>query len=59
MAGLPDGFPYFYGQEITWKTLLLELVIWTIGELGFGYTMKLFMNKTINKKEENTAAYNV
>ena len=30
-----------------------------IGGLGFGYTMKLFMNKTIKKKEENTAANNV
>ena len=43
------GFPYFDGQEITLKTLLLGLVIWTIGGLGFGYTMKLFMNKTIKK----------
>lgn len=40
------GFPYFTGQEITWKTLLLGIVTWTIGGLGFGYTMKLFMNKT-------------
>ncbi|MCC5944511.1 MAG: hypothetical protein JJT94_06215 [Bernardetiaceae bacterium] len=49
------GFPYFDGQEITWKTVLFGIVIWTISGLGFAYTMKLFMNKTINKKEENTA----
>ena len=53
------GFTYFEGEEITLKTLLLGLVIWTIGGLGFGYTMKLFMGKTIMKKEENTAANNV
>jgi len=43
------AFPYFDGEEITWKMLLFGLVIWVTGGLGFGYTMKLFMNKTINK----------
>ncbi|WP_228547315.1 hypothetical protein [Nonlabens antarcticus] len=50
------GFPYFDGQDITWKTLLSGIVIWTIGGLVFGYTMKLFMNKIINKKGKTTAA---
>ena len=53
------GFPYFDGQEITLKTLLLGIIIWTIGGLGFGYTMKIFMNKTMNKKGKNTAANTV
>ena len=44
------GFPYFEGQEITWKKLLLGVVIWTIGGLGFGYSMKVFMNKAVSKK---------
>ncbi len=48
------GFPYFKGQEITLKTLLLGLVIWTIGGLVFGYSMKIFMNKTINNKSSKT-----
>ncbi|MGM0634832.1 MAG: hypothetical protein ACQESK_02110 [Bacteroidota bacterium] len=47
------GFPYFNDQEITWKTLLLGAVFWTIGGLGFGYSMKLFMNKTGIQKSEN------
>ena len=45
------GVPYFYGQEITWKILLLEFVLWIIGGLGFGYMMKLFMNKTIYEQD--------
>jgi hypothetical protein len=53
------GFPYFNGQKKTLKNLILGLVIWTIGGLGFGYTMKLFMNKTISKKNENIVANNV
>ena len=53
------GFPYFEGQEITLKTLLLGIIIWTIGGLGFGYIMKIFMNKTMNKKGKNTAANTV
>ena len=47
------GFPYFDGQEITLKTLLLGLVIWTIGGLGFGYTMKLINGKNKPKTQTN------
>ena len=53
------GFPYFDGQEITLKSILIGLIIWTIAGLAFGYTRKIFMNKTMNKKEKNTAANNV
>jgi hypothetical protein len=49
------GFPYFNGQEITWKSVLVGIVIWTIGGLGFGYTMKFIWKKTNNKNGKNTA----
>lgn len=45
-------FPFIGGQEITWKSLLLGLIIWTIGGLAFGYIMKLFINKKINKNDK-------
>jgi cyanate permease len=50
------GFPYFNGQEITWKSVLVGIDIWTIGGLGFGYTMKFIWKKTSNKNEKNRAA---
>ena len=53
------GFPYFDGQEITLKSILIGLIIWTVAGLAFGYTMKIFMNKTMNKKGKNTAANTV
>lgn len=37
-------FPYFEAEEISLKRVLSAFVIWTIAGLGFGYTMKLFMN---------------
>lgn len=43
-------YPYFDGQIITWWTLLLGLVIWTIGGLGFGYMMKLFLGSTVSRR---------
>lgn len=39
------GFPYIDGQEITLKSTSIGLIVWTIAGFGFGYTMKLFMNK--------------
>ena len=45
-------FPFFMGQNITLKSKLFGLIIWTIGGLVFGYIMKLIMNK----KGGNTAA---
>ncbi len=49
------GFPFIDGQEITWKSLLLGLVIWTIGGLAFGYIMKLFINKGTNNNDNTYA----
>ncbi|MEX2350024.1 MAG: hypothetical protein WD554_04030 [Flavobacteriaceae bacterium] len=46
-------YPYFTGGEITLKTLVLGVVIWTIGGLGYGYTMKLYMNKKAKNKVGN------
>lgn len=42
---LSVGFPILTGQEITSKTLLSGLLIWTVGGLVFGYIMKLFINR--------------
>lgn len=42
-------YPCFAGQEITLKSVLIGLILWTIVGLGFGYTMKIFMNKFLNK----------
>ncbi|TXD49580.1 hypothetical protein [Polaribacter sp. IC063] len=52
-------FPYFENQEITLKNILIGLVLWTIAGLVFGYTMKIFMNKSINKKGKNIATSDV
>ena len=51
--------PYFEGEEITLKSIILGIVIWSIGGIGFGYSMKKIMNKTMNKTGKNTAANNV
>lgn len=46
-------YPFVMGQIMTWYTILIGLVIWTIGGLGFGYTMKLIMGtRPQNKKDE-------
>ncbi len=37
--------PYFFGYEITWRSLLMIAVFCTLGGLGFGYTMKLLSQK--------------
>ena len=50
------GFPYFDGQEITLKSILIGIYFGQFAGLGFGYTMKMFMNKTTNKKGKNTTA---
>ena len=34
------GFPYFEGETITLKSLLIGIVVWTIGGLAFGFIMK-------------------
>ncbi|MBK9254220.1 MAG: hypothetical protein IPM42_01900 [Saprospiraceae bacterium] len=36
------AFPFFCGDEITIKSVISGLIIWTIGGLAFGFTMKIF-----------------
>lgn len=38
------GFPYFNGDPITLKTLLWGAVLWPIGGLGYGYTMRVYFS---------------
>lgn len=42
------AFPFLSGEEISLYSLWLGLVIWTIGGLGFGYSMKVFLNKRLS-----------
>lgn len=51
-------FPYFENQEITIKNIIIGAVLWTLGGFAFGYTMKIFMNKTVNKKEKSEVIEN-
>jgi hypothetical protein len=51
-------FPYFGNHEITLLSIVLGLVVWTLGGLLFGYTMKKFMIKTIHKKREKVVIKN-
>lgn len=43
------GFPFFMGEEINLKSISVGLVIWSIAGLIFGYTMKVFLNKTMSE----------
>ena len=43
-------YPYFMGLEITLSTILIGFVVWLFGGLGFGYTMKIYMNKTVGDR---------
>ncbi len=38
-------FPLIEQETITWKRLLISIPLWLIGGLGWGYTMKMWMNK--------------
>jgi hypothetical protein len=38
--------PFFFDEEITLETLAVGLVAWTLGGLGFGFFMKLFLGKS-------------
>lgn len=49
-------FPFFDGQEITLKTILVGLVLWTLGGLGFGYFMKTFLNKKGATTDANSSS---
>jgi len=39
------AFPLITGEEITQRRLLIGIPFWLIGGLGWGYTMKIWMNK--------------
>lgn len=43
------GFPFFMGEEVNLEDISIGLVIWSIAGLIFGYTMKVFLNKTMSK----------
>ena len=38
-------FPLIAGKEISLESIVIGIPLWTIGGLGWGYTMKLWMNK--------------
>jgi len=38
-------FPYFSGEPITLKKIIIGLVIWTLGGLSYGFYIKQYMNK--------------
>ncbi len=44
------GFRSFQGKEITGRSLLVGIVLWTISGLIFGYVMKLLTNSKGKKK---------
>lgn len=45
-------FPLIDGEGLsTWK-VVLGIPIWTIGGIGFGYTMKLINGKNIKKQNQ-------
>lgn len=46
-------FPIIEGQALTIKVLAFDLIIWTIGGLAFGYTMKWYFGFVENKKKKS------
>lgn len=50
-------FPYFDGEPITFKSILLSLIIWTLAGFGFGYVMKNNNNREANNKEDGRSKY--
>jgi len=44
-------YPLIGGYEITQKALLISIPIWLIGGLGWGYTMKIVMNRLGRKNK--------
>lgn len=49
-------FPLIKHEEITQKSILIEIPLWLICGLGWGLTMKWWMNK---KSKENKAHNNM
>ena len=48
-------YPMIRGVEITQKSILIGIPLWLIGGLGWGYTMK----RWINKKGKENKAHNI
>ena len=44
-------FPYFQDDEITMTSIYIGVPIWTLGGLGFGYTMHFYTKKKILKSK--------
>lgn len=44
------ALPLIQGQEITKVDLLIGCIIWSLGGLGFGYTMKAYFNYMMKQK---------
>lgn len=42
-------YPWFEGNSITMQDILIAIPVWTIGGLGFGFSMKLYMANTAKK----------
>jgi len=38
-------YPFFSGEQISWKNFLIALPIWIIGGLAFGAIMKFYKNQ--------------
>ncbi len=47
-------FPYFEGEEITQRSILLSIPIWSLSGLCYGYTMKLFSDWQVRKANRNS-----
>lgn len=44
--------PFFFNEPITLETVTLGMVIWTLGGLCFGFSMKLFLGKSTKTASE-------
>ncbi len=42
-------FPFFIGEAINWKRILVGIPVWTLAGLLFGFSMKLVVGKTGKK----------
>lgn len=43
--------PYFGGEEITMSGILIGLIVFSIGGLGYGYAMKMYVDEHTKKAE--------
>jgi hypothetical protein len=42
-------YPLIAGHELTLRTLLIGIPLWLLGGPGWGYTMKIVMNRSERK----------